>query len=124
LISNALKHAFPNRRRGRILISFAHPAGRPAVLTVEDDGVGLPADFSFEQSETLGVQLVWMLTGQLGGRVHVGRGCGGFANGGGRTCFEVRFPLADASAFSPEMPGGLPVAAEAMPGPERGAIQN
>jgi two-component sensor histidine kinase len=121
LISNALKHAFPNRRRGRILISFAHPAGRPAVLTVEDDGVGLPADFSFEQSETLGVQLVWMLAGQLGGSVRVDRACGGFGHGEGRTCFEVSFPLAAASAFLPERHAGLPVAAAAMPGPAGGA---
>jgi two-component sensor histidine kinase len=80
------------------------------VLTVEDNGVGLPEDFSFERSETLGVQLVSMLAGQLGGRVRVERQCGGFANGEGRTCFEVRFPLAAAGSLPREVHGSPSVA--------------
>jgi len=110
LISNALKHAFPGHRGGRILVSFAQEAGSQAVLTVEDNGVGLPEDFSFERSETLGVQLVSMLAGQLGGRVRVERQCGGFANGEGRTCFEVRFPLAAAGSLPREVHGSPSVA--------------
>lgn len=121
LISNALKHAFPNHRRGRILISFAHPAGRQAVLTVEDDGVGLPEGFSFERSETLGVQLVWMLAGQLCGSVHVKRECGGFADAQGGTCFQLSFPLATIDAFSPEMHVCAPAPATC---PAPGAIGN
>ena len=124
LISNALKHAFPDHRRGRILISFEHPAGRQAILTVEDDGVGVPEDFSFEQSETLGVQLVWMLAGQLGGSVRVDRACGGFAKGAGRSCFQVSFPLAAASSLPAEMHSVAPAPARAMPGLAGEMIRN
>lgn len=116
LISNALKHAFPGHRGGRILVSFAQEAGKQAVLTVEDDGVGLPEGFSFDQSETLGVQLVSMLAGQLGGKVRVGRECGGFGEGEGSTCFEVRFPLTVTNALLPKVHAGLPVPAGPAPG--------
>jgi two-component sensor histidine kinase len=85
LISNALKHAFPDGRRGTITIEFLQQAGDHVTLSVEDDGVGVPEDFSFENSETLGIQLVYMLAGQLGGEVAVQHSP--------LTKFVVRFPL-------------------------------
>ena len=85
LISNALKHAFPDRRRGKICVEFAEKQGNCAILSVKDDGVGVPADFSFEESDTLGIQLVYMLAGQLGGSVTVERAP--------LTKFVVEFPL-------------------------------
>jgi two-component sensor histidine kinase len=106
LISNALKHAFPGDRGGRIQVSFAQEASQEAVLTVQDNGVGLPPDFSFERSETLGVQLVSMLAGQLGGKVRAERAGGGLGNGEGRTCFEMRFPLAAPNTLPPELHSG------------------
>jgi len=113
LISNALKHAFPANRKGTIQIAFSQQADRQAVLTVEDDGIGLPADFSFDRSETLGVQLVSMLTGQLGGKVTVERG----ENGTARTRFVMRFPLVAASPLLPEARPDPPVAERAASGP-------
>lgn len=71
LISNALKHAFPDGRRGKITIEFTQKSDQDAILSVEDDGVGIPEGFSFENSETLGIQLVYMLAGQLGGVVTI-----------------------------------------------------
>ena len=85
LISNALKHAFPDGRRGKITIEFKQQSGKDAILSVEDDGVGVPESFSFDDSGTLGMQLVYMLTGQLGGEVTVERSP--------LTRFVVRFPL-------------------------------
>ena len=85
LISNALKHAFPNGRRGTISIEFMQQAGDDVTLSVEDDGVGVPEGFSFENSETLGIQLVYMLAGQLGGAVEIERSP--------LTRFVLRFPL-------------------------------
>jgi two-component sensor histidine kinase len=86
LISNALKHAFPGGRRGAIWIDFAHDSDNHATLTVCDDGVGIPEKFSFDTSETLGVQLVYLLTGQLGGTVEL--------ESKQPATFVVRFPLA------------------------------
>lgn len=85
LISNALKHAFPDGRRGTISIEFLQQAGDDVTLSVEDDGVGVPEGFSFENSETLGIQLVYMLAGQLGGAVEIERSP--------LTRFVLRFPL-------------------------------
>jgi two-component sensor histidine kinase len=109
LITNALKHAFPDGRRGTIQITCSQQEGGWAVLAVEDDGVGLPRDFSFERSETLGVQLVTMLAGQLGGKVVVEGSAEGERIGGVdgvwkkpvRTRFVVSFPLKTASTIPP-----------------------
>jgi two-component sensor histidine kinase len=85
LISNALKHAFPEGRKGTIRIEFAQQGEGNAVLSVTDDGIGLPESFNLEDSETLGIQLVYMLAGQLGGTVIV--------KSSPRTSFSLRFPL-------------------------------
>jgi len=85
LVSNALKHAFPNGRSGTINIEFAQESGKRATLCVTDDGVGLPEDFDAEGSETLGIQLVSMLAGQLGGTFAVTHMP--------QTSFRLSFPL-------------------------------
>ena len=44
LVSNALKHAFPEGRPGRVCVELQPFGDRQHVLVVGDDGVGLPAD--------------------------------------------------------------------------------
>jgi PAS domain S-box-containing protein len=73
LVSNALKHAFPGGRRGRILVALVVEAGGKYTLVVQDSGVGLPAKVDVSATDSLGLQLVWGLTQQLRGRVVVGR---------------------------------------------------
>jgi two-component sensor histidine kinase len=85
LVSNALKHAFPNGRSGEISIEFTGDQGNQATLSVIDNGIGIPEDFDFERSETLGVQLVHVLAGQLCGTITVNRNS--------PTRFVIRFPL-------------------------------
>jgi PAS domain S-box-containing protein len=74
LVSNALKHAFPGGRAGRLHVALAPVAGPPArwCLAVTDDGVGLPPDFDFRRSQSLGLQLVVDLAGQLRGTYEIG----------------------------------------------------
>jgi two-component sensor histidine kinase len=73
IITNALKHAFPGGREGRIDIAF-EDLGEDAVrLTVSDDGVGIPEVIDFSQTETLGMQLVHLLADQLRGELHIRR---------------------------------------------------
>ncbi|HEY9125527.1 MAG TPA: histidine kinase dimerization/phosphoacceptor domain -containing protein [Acidobacteriaceae bacterium] len=86
LVSNALKHAFPDGRSGRIDVDFRQDGANHVTLQVSDDGKGIPEDFDFDRSETLGVQLVNLLAGQLRGTVTVQRR--------NPTQFVVRFPLA------------------------------
>ena len=77
LISNTLKHAFPNERKGEVCIVL-EPVGeagqQPAqwCLRVSDNGVGLPADFETRRHNSLGLQLVDSLALQLGATMTVG----------------------------------------------------
>ncbi len=76
LVSNALKHAFPDGRRGEIWIGLSENGARQVTLTVGDDGVGLPRGLDFRATESLGLQLVTTLMGQLGGEISLAGGRG------------------------------------------------
>jgi two-component sensor histidine kinase len=68
LVSNCLKHGFPNDARGDVWVELRHVNGGPQLrLDVRDNGVGLPADFTRHRAEGLGVQMVADLAGQLQG---------------------------------------------------------
>jgi PAS domain S-box-containing protein len=72
LISNALKHAFPDGRRGEVNVSLHGDGEGAIVLDVSDNGVGLPPGFDIHESESMGLRLVTMLAEmQLEGRVTV-----------------------------------------------------
>jgi two-component sensor histidine kinase/PAS domain-containing protein len=66
LLTNALKYAFPDGRSGTIQITLQAAAER-VMLRVRDTGVGFPEGFDFRNAESLGLQLVGMMTEQLGG---------------------------------------------------------
>jgi two-component sensor histidine kinase/ABC-type amino acid transport substrate-binding protein len=66
LVSNSMKYAFPEDLNGHLLIQFARN-GNSMILTVSDDGIGLPEDFSVQSAESLGFVLVTSLARQLGG---------------------------------------------------------
>jgi two-component sensor histidine kinase len=68
LVINALKHAFPEHRKGRILVSY-RASGPTWSLTVSDDGVGMPHDAAAKPG--LGTSIVEALAGQLGATVLV-----------------------------------------------------
>jgi PAS domain S-box-containing protein len=70
LLSNCLKHAFPNGRGGEIRVQIGHTPER-LILNVADNGIGLPKDLNIETTETLGLQLVRTLTRQLSGELQV-----------------------------------------------------
>jgi PAS domain S-box-containing protein len=73
LISNALKHAFPGGRHGEIRIDLSTASDGQVILSVEDDGVGIPDNLDLDQTATLGLQLVMLLTDQVGGKMVVRR---------------------------------------------------
>jgi len=82
LVSNSIKHAFPEGSHGEIRIGL-HAEGEKVILSVADNGVGFPPDMDFRKSKSLGLQLVNLLVRQLRGRVELER------NGGTR--FDVIF---------------------------------
>ncbi|MBI5663822.1 MAG: HAMP domain-containing protein [Nitrospirae bacterium] len=82
LVSNSLKHAFPDGR-GNINIFLEAAGDGRYTLTIRDDGVGLPAGLDYQKSVTLGLKLVNALTGQLDGSIELDREMG--------TTFRITF---------------------------------
>ncbi|RFT15697.1 MAG: diguanylate cyclase/phosphodiesterase (GGDEF & EAL domains) with PAS/PAC sensor(s) [Candidatus Saccharicenans subterraneus] len=76
LISNALKHAFNGRKEGTIRISLEKANGRQVVLTVSDDGKGLPENFDPKGSTSFGWQIIHDLVKQLKGTMSCKSGQG------------------------------------------------
>ena len=104
LVSNSLKYAFPGKDRGLIKIKLCKeesgectnniPGNEKVgcentnfILTVSDNGVGIPEGFNSESSASLGLQLVSILADQLGGKLELKRDSG--------TGFIIRFTVAE-----------------------------
>ncbi len=82
LVSNSLKYAFTNGRKGEIKISLK--AGQEFnELIISDDGIGFPEEIDFENPETLGLQLVNNLINQIDGEITLDKSKG--------TSFKIRF---------------------------------
>ena len=64
LATNALKHAFPNRADGEVVVELAND-DKTIRITVRDDGVGLPPELNWREPATLGLKLVRLLSHQL-----------------------------------------------------------
>ena len=84
LISNSLKYAFPDGRKGEIEISLDSD-GKKFTLVVKDNGKGFPADLDFQNTESLGLQLTNMLVEQLEGSIELDRT--------GGTTYKIIFPV-------------------------------
>jgi len=83
LLTNALKHAFPEGRPGKIKVSFRSDQ-TDWRLEVSDDGIGMPAKIDPRNVNSMGFQLIQLLVQQLGGRPDVVRDAG--------TKFIITFP--------------------------------
>ncbi len=57
LISNSLKYAFPDERKGEITVNLKK-LDKELELTIKDDGVGIPKGFDWKTYSTLGLKLV------------------------------------------------------------------
>ena len=73
LVTNAFKYAFSKGSRGIVEIDVRRGGKGGVVLEVRDNGVGLPADFEIEKTDSLGLKLVAMLTRQLHGEMEFRR---------------------------------------------------
>ena len=85
LITNSFKHAFPEGRRGSIAVVLTKNAEGEGVLSVTDDGIGIPSGVDITSPATLGLRLVSVLADQLRGSLSLQR-----AN---PTQFVLQFPL-------------------------------
>ncbi len=70
LVTNSLKHAFPDGKKGEIRTSLKLMDNEEVELVVGDNGIGLPKDVNFRKTNTLGMQLIVGLTeNQLEGKL-------------------------------------------------------
>ena len=83
LISNSLKYASDEAGNVEIQVLCEHSKDGILTLCVSDNGPGLPEGFNFEQTETLGVQLVSLLSGQLDAKIQLDQ------NNGTRICLSL-----------------------------------
>lgn len=68
LLTNCLKHAFVGRRSGVVEITLTRSDAEGLFLKIKDNGVGWPQGFRVEDSPSLGMKLIKILTDQLGAR--------------------------------------------------------
>lgn len=73
LISNCLKHAFPEERCGEISVSLQTVGDKEFELRVHDDGVGMAADIDTEHPSAMGLDLVRIFVSQLSGTMEISR---------------------------------------------------
>lgn len=96
LLSNSLKYAFPDRENGEIQIKLHREESGECeiehlytayILSISDNGVGIPEDLNIENLDSLGLQLVTTLVEQLDGELKLKRNNG--------TEFIIRFTGAE-----------------------------
>jgi len=85
LITNSIKYAFPEGRDGVITVSLHAGEKGEIELAVSDNGVGIPAELDFRNTDSLGLTLVNDLVRQLQGRIELHRGQG--------TRFQITFRI-------------------------------
>ena len=83
LITNAFKYAFRGREEGTITITMTQDP-RQYVLTVSDDGIGIPPDLDLFTTKSLGMIIVSDLVSQLDGELEIARQPG--------ATYRIRFP--------------------------------
>ncbi|SHH07361.1 Two-component sensor histidine kinase, contains HisKA and HATPase domains, partial [Kaistia soli DSM 19436] len=69
LVINALKHAFPGRRKGRIVVDYRSESS-DWMLSVSDDGIGIP-DGAEAPQPGLGTGIVDALSGQFYAKIRI-----------------------------------------------------
>jgi two-component sensor histidine kinase len=76
LITNSLKHAFPDGRGGDITVELHHIKNHTFQIIIRDNGVGIPEDLDIGHTKSMGLQIVTMLVNQLDGTLEVQREAG------------------------------------------------
>jgi PAS domain S-box-containing protein len=82
LITNCLKHAFPDDRKGNINVELSKN-DTSYYLCVKDDGIGFADDIDYKNTESLGLQLVNNLVSQIDGTIEFDDTSG--------SCFNINF---------------------------------
>ena len=85
IITNSMKYGFPDRDEGEISISIKKTKFNQVSMILKDSGIGFPKDFSINEDQGLGTQLITTLTEQLHGVIEMS------SDNGAKT--SIVFPL-------------------------------
>jgi two-component sensor histidine kinase len=66
-ITNAIKYAFGRSKNGKISISLSHISDTQLLLSIADNGRGLPTEFDSKVGASMGMELLRGMTDDLGG---------------------------------------------------------
>ncbi len=83
LVSNTLKHAFPDGANGTVSVECYQTGDREIHLFVKDNGIGFPQNLDFRKTNSMGFQVVCTLTEQLEGSIELSKQTG--------TAFHLKF---------------------------------
>ncbi|HEY1038808.1 MAG TPA: tetratricopeptide repeat protein [Bacteroidia bacterium] len=86
LITNSVKHAFKETKSGKIEIKGNTNNGN-FIISVTDNGKGMPEKFVLEKTNSLGIRLIRGLANQIKAKVEI-------ASVPGKTSFSLSIPLA------------------------------
>jgi PAS domain S-box-containing protein len=76
LVSNTLKHAFPDGTTGTVSVECYQTGDREIHLFIKDNGIGFPQNLDFRKTNSMGFQVVCTLTDQLEGSIELSRQTG------------------------------------------------
>lgn len=71
LLSNAMKHAFPDDREGIVSVECYQDENQQIHLIIRDNGVGFSENFDFRETDSMGFQVICTLTEQLDGTLEL-----------------------------------------------------
>ena len=75
LVSNSIKHGFPNGEIGEVYISLKSIDDKYELI-IGDNGIGFPSNIDFKRTDSLGLQLVNNLVGQIEGEIELNKRSG------------------------------------------------
>jgi PAS domain S-box-containing protein len=87
IVTNSLKHAFKSTQKGIVSVELIYHTNNYLTLIVKDNGSGIPENIEIGKSNTLGLQLISLLTKQLGGTIELKK-----QNG---TEFRIKFAISE-----------------------------
>jgi PAS domain S-box-containing protein len=73
IVTNSLRHAFPDDRPGEISVTLAWTSDNQVQLIASDDGVGIPDTFDLDNTGSLGMRLIYLLSEQIDGVLSISR---------------------------------------------------
>jgi two-component sensor histidine kinase len=76
VVTNTLKHAFKDDMAGNLTVTLKRLVSKECLLVIKDNGLGLPVDFSFDDSDDLGLLLVKNLVVQIDGVLNIDKNKG------------------------------------------------